>query len=102
MNDDLAKLGWISSNITSNLFKLPEYPGTHYNITIELYDVNGLLREKETVNMTRILGVDMSLTSVRFGLDANSNSMYEVKFYLPKPSGDLDVIQGRPYEFYLF
>lgn len=37
------------------LFKAPRYPGTHYNMSLELYS-GDVLVEKSTINMTNVQG----------------------------------------------
>jgi len=79
--DDLVRILEVANKNQSKLFKAPKYPGDFYPITVELYE-NDQLREKETKNITNILGLDFDLNHLKVinGLDDERLMLYEVKF----------------------
>jgi len=57
------KVKIISLTDTVNLFGAPYWPGDFYNMTIYIYSGSTLL-EKQTLNLTRILGYPFTLNTV--------------------------------------
>lgn len=75
--DNTVKIVRLSDNSNANLFTTPSLPGNFYNITCDLYS-GGQLLEKQTINITRVLGYSYKVNSVKATtfLDAESTGYF--------------------------
>ncbi|KRX03573.1 hypothetical protein PPERSA_04125 [Pseudocohnilembus persalinus] len=76
------------------LFKAPKYPGTHYNMTLELYS-EGILVEKSVVNLTNVQGYDFDISymTIQNVADIDIKGLYQISFKV----GNVDVPIGYNY-----
>jgi len=82
--DHAIKIMRLSQNDPNLLFTAPELPGTHYNISNQMYSNigGGILAEANTINLTNVLGYDLevALITINAGLDAETPSLYQFDF----------------------
>lgn len=62
--DNSVKIIQIASVNTSNWFGAPALPGSFYNMTVEMYSVSGTLLEKQTVNISSVMGGNLDITQM--------------------------------------
>ena len=76
------KLVTIDSADQSMLFEAPEYPGTHYQMKVDLYSSTNLLMESMMVNLTTVYGelLEYPQIYVLIPQDADSHGLFEFKF----------------------
>lgn len=86
------KLVTIDTSDQSKLFKAPAYPGTHYQMKVNLFTSSDVLLESMYVNITTVYGnlLDYTYMAVRIPLDAGSIGLFEFKFRV----GTADILPG--------
>jgi hypothetical protein len=72
------KLVTIDTSDQAKLFKAPAYPGTHYQMKVNLFSSSNLLVESMYVNLTTVYGELLNYTymSVRIPKDADSLGLF--------------------------
>ena len=86
------KLITIDTSDQTKLFKAPAYPGTHYQMKVNLFTTSNILYQSMMVNLTTVYGnlLDYDYMSARIPKDADSYGLFEFKFRV----GTSDVLPG--------
>lgn len=86
------KLINIDTSDQTKLFKAPAYPGTHYQMKVNLFTSTNVLVESMMVNLTTVYGDLLNYTymSARIPKDANAIGLFEFKFKV----GAADILPG--------
>lgn len=72
----------IDNNDASRLFTAPQYPGTHYQMKVDLYTNTDKLIESQYVNLTTVYGklLDWNQIQITIPQDADTLGMFEFTF----------------------
>ncbi|KAL4456555.1 hypothetical protein ABPG74_000662 [Tetrahymena malaccensis] len=89
--DNSVKIISLTDSNIAQLFQTPLLPGNQYNITVYLY-ANNVLLEHQTINITRILGYQWTINSVKMinHIDALYNNLY----YFQSQLGSQNILPG--------
>ena len=76
------KLITIDTSDQSLLFETPNYPGSHYQMKVDLYSNSDILLEQMKVNLTTVYGYNLesSLIEAKIPQDAEAYGIFELKF----------------------
>lgn len=76
------KLMKIDNKDASKLFTAPQYPGTHYQMKVDLYTNTDKLIESQYVNLTTVYGklLDWNQIQITIPQDADTLGMFEFTF----------------------
>ena len=88
------KLVTIDTSDQSKLFKAPAYPGTHYQMKVDMFSSSDVLVESMMVNLTTVYGQLFVYDDIYVLIpqDADSIGLFEFKFKV----GDEDILPGYP------
>lgn len=90
--DHKYELVTIDSTDRSKLFRAPKFPGTHYQMKVDLYSSTNLLMESMMVNLTTVYGelLEYPQIYVIIPMDADAIGLFEFKFRV----GEEDILPG--------
>lgn len=86
------KLVTIDTSDQTKLFKAPAYPGTHYQMKVNLFTSSDVLMESMKVNITTVYGdlLNYLYMVVKIPKDADSIGLFEFQFKV----GSADILPG--------
>jgi hypothetical protein len=80
--DNSVKIIQLASVNMSDWFTAPSLPGSFYNMTVEMYSGSGVLLEKQTVNISSVMGgnLDITLMTLTQTRDASVPGIFDLTF----------------------
>ena len=68
----------IDHSVANKLFTTPEYPGSHYQMGVDLWSGIGQLVESQRVNVTTVYGYYLEVPNITFDIpkDADSKGLF--------------------------
>jgi hypothetical protein len=80
--DNSVKIIQLGSEDVANWFTAPALPGSFYNMTVEMYSASGGLLEKQTVNISAVLGskLDIAQMTLKNSVEALKPGIVDVGF----------------------
>lgn len=80
--DNSVKIIQLASVAVSSWFTAPALPGSFYNMTVEMYASSGTLLEKQTVNISSVMGSKLDITqmSLTHTLSEKVLGIYDLTF----------------------
>lgn len=87
------KLVSIDTTDQTQLFQAPKFPGTHYQMKVDLYTSTDILMESMMVNLTTVYGDLLEYPQIHIEIpkDADSIGLFEFKFRV----GDIDILPSH-------
>jgi len=78
----IYKLIKIDNKDPYKLFTAPQYPGTHYQMKVDLYTSTNLLIESQYINLTTVYGKLLSWSDIQITIpqDASTTGIFEFTF----------------------